>query len=76
MKKHRMKAPPLHRGSDAHKSKLTADAVLSIYREMSAGAGSTAVGQKYGVARTSIQRIMNGRSWGHVTGKLRLPHTL
>jgi len=55
------------KGEDSGRSKLTEDAVRSI-RERYAAGGVTqkALGAEYGVTRSTICGVLNGRVWGHL----------
>jgi hypothetical protein len=60
------------RGEATAAAKLTEDDVREIVRLRRSGIGSTAIGKQYGVNRTTIQRLLNGQTWGHVAGRAAL----
>jgi len=57
----------LARGEEVNTAKLTADEVVEIRRRYAAG-GITAheLGIEYGVGKTTILRIIHGKSWKHI----------
>lgn len=56
------------RGSQHHKSKLTADQVLRIRQSFEQGlATKTELANQFGVSDTSIHLIITGRNWRHLT---------
>lgn len=59
--------PDAHRGTNNPRSKLTENDVRTIRATYRAG-GITmrALGQRYGISKTAVQHIMNGKLWSHV----------
>jgi DNA invertase Pin-like site-specific DNA recombinase len=55
------------------KAKLTAEQVAEIARAyMASGVSVGEMSRKYGLHRSTLQRLVNGESWQHVTGPLGL----
>lgn len=53
-------------GSRNHKSKLTGDDVQEIRRLRSSGVARREVADRYGVAESTVTRIVQGKIWGHL----------
>lgn len=54
------------RGEKHHGAKLTADQVVEIRQRFADGELGYRLAAEYGVARSQISRIVNGRRWAHV----------
>jgi endogenous inhibitor of DNA gyrase (YacG/DUF329 family) len=54
------------RGSKAGSSRLVEDQVLDIRRRHTAGETITALAAEFGVARTTVGWIVNGKTWRHL----------
>lgn len=55
------------RGSSRPNAKLTETQIVAIRAEYASGGTSeSALGQRYGVSRSAINRILRGTLWGHV----------
>lgn len=66
---HRAHDSTVAMGSKSGMSKLTEDVILEIRRTFvrrSKEFGTGALGRKYGVNRSTIDKILRGRSWKHV----------
>lgn len=65
--KHRKgRALGAHKGGGHHNAKLNEDAVSSIKRLRRLGVKQAEVASMFGVNRTLVSMIENGRRWGHV----------
>lgn len=51
-------------------AKLTDEIVMAIKRRLASGSGSKATAKEFGVSRSLIRHIRDGRSWAHVTAGL------
>ena len=61
-----VKAGRQARGEIAAAHKLTADLARAIRSRARAGESPTALGREFGVRKYVIQKIRDGKSWGHV----------
>lgn len=57
------------RGSRSGTSKLTESQVVGIRRRAAAGELHRALAVDYGVSRTTITQIVNGKTWRHISGE-------
>jgi hypothetical protein len=57
----------LIRGSQQHNAKLNETQVAEIARRLLAGESQKALGDEFGVCRTSVKAIARGQTWKHVT---------
>ncbi len=56
----------VHFGQDNFQCRLTPEKVLEIRELSKQGLSSIKIGARFGVSKTSILMILNGRTWGHV----------
>lgn len=54
------------RGEKSHTAKLTEDEVLFIFNSKQS---SSKLSKKFGVSRSAIKNIKNGKTWSYLTGK-------
>lgn len=54
------------RGEKQHLAKLTDESVREIKAKLSDGKSCYSLGKLYGVARITISRIKNGKTWRHI----------
>ena len=59
---------PIKRGEDSQNAKLTAHQVTEIVDLWRSGASSRAIARRYGVGKTQVLRIKDGKSWTWHTG--------
>lgn len=62
-------SPSLNRvkGTAHHKAKLTPDDVKDIFRLHAGGTSQRELGRMFGVSKTAIQYVLDGRNWKHVS---------
>lgn len=62
-------SPSLNRikGTAHHKAKLTPDDVKDIFRLHAGGTSQRELGRMFGVSKTAIQYVLEGRNWKHVS---------
>ena len=56
----------MHRGEDHYFSKLTDDDVLFIRNAQKQGLGCRKLARRFGVNKSTIVQVQNGKSWSHV----------
>lgn len=56
------------RGEEIGNAVLTSDKVLMIVRRINAGETKLGLSRELGIGRLTIQSIMNGDTWSHLTG--------
>ena len=70
--KHAYRTGLMHKGDNHCNACLTSEQVIQIVElHDHSGLGYRKLGQMFGVERTTIQAIIKGRSWSHLTGRLR-----
>ena len=57
------------KGSAHGLAKNTEDAVLEICRLYEAGAGQQELARQFGISQAAVSLILQGKTWGHVTGR-------
>lgn len=55
------------RGEGHHKAKLTEEQVRDIRRRKAQGEGAGSVARVFGVSKRTVQMIMRGKLWKHVS---------
>ncbi len=66
--KGRWSAPPILRGQNQPKAKLTDDAVRQMRQEYATGTTSTPkLSRRYGLSQASIHAVISGKTWAHVS---------
>lgn len=61
------KLPPQPPGEEHAMAKLTEDQVRQIRADYKGGESQRSIGKRYGVTRSTIQLIVTGKRWAHVT---------
>lgn len=64
--KHASERGLLCRGSDCHFSKFTETDVRDVFELKRSGNSTRGIAARYGVTHHSVQKIIDGRSWGHL----------
>lgn len=59
---------PLRQGEGHHNRKLSVGAVMIIRRLLAEGVDLSKVARAFGLARSTVEMIQNGKTWNH------LPH--